>query len=359
MAEEEKQILVVEDTPTNIDILVEGLGGEYEVAVALNGDDALDAMEASQPDLILLDIMMPGMDGFEVLGRIRENPRWREIPVIFLTAMSDINEKTRGFQAGAVDYITKPFEMLEVQARIKTQLSLKEARDFLDKQNAILEERVRLRTEELQLTRDVTIEALASLSETRDNETGHHIRRTQEYIKVLAEAVRDRGWYVKTLTDSYIELLHKSAPLHDIGKVGIRDAVLLKPDSLTPQEFEEMKTHTVLGAESLKRANLGRAASNFLSLSREIALTHHEKWNGTGYPRQLQGEEVPLSGRLMAIGDVYDALINKRVYKPAFSHARAVEIIRNDREKLFDPRICDTFLDIHPQFEAISKQMPD
>ncbi len=354
-----KHLLVVDDTEENLDILVEALSDEYEVSVALNGKGALEALEDTLPDLILLDIMMPEMDGYEVLKTMKKNPAWKEIPVIFLTAMTEIQNKARGFQAGAVDYITKPFEVLEVQERVRTQLTLKEARDYLHKENSILEERVRLRTEELQLTRDVTIEALASLAETRDNETGWHIKRTQRYVKLLAEAVRDRGWYVKELTKEYIELLFKSAPLHDIGKVGIPDAILLKPAKLTEEEFEKMKTHTLLGEQSLKRAGKDLPVSDFLDLSKEIALTHHEKWDGSGYPRGLKGEEVPLSGRLMALADVYDALINRRVYKPPIPHTEAVTLIEEGKGAHFDPEICSAFLDVHKEFRRIALELAD
>lgn len=354
-----KNLLVVDDTEENLDILVEALSDEYEVSVALHGKGALEALEASLPDLVLLDIMMPEMDGYQVLQTMKKNPAWKEIPVIFLTAMTEIQDKTRGFQAGAVDYITKPFEVLEVQERVRTQLTLKDARDYLHRENSILEERVRLRTEELQMTRDVTIEALASLAETRDNETGWHIKRTQRYIKVLAETVRDRGWYIKELTEEYIELLFKSAPLHDIGKVGIPDAILLKPAKLSGEEFEKMKIHTLLGAQSLERAGVDLPVSDFLDLSREIALTHHEKWDGSGYPLGLKGENIPLSGRLMALADVYDALINRRVYKPPVPHMEAVKLIEEGKGTHFDPEICNAFLDAHEEFRRIASELAD
>jgi len=353
------QLLIVDDTETNLDILVDALSDSYEVSVAIDGEGALEALEDSIPDLVLLDIMMPGMDGYEVLDRMKKNHTWSGIPVIFLTAMTDIQDKTMGFQLGAVDYITKPFEISEVKARVKTQLTLKDARDFLDKQNELLEARVQKRTQELQNTRDVTIAALASLAETRDNETGGHIHRTQEYVKVLAEKLRKEGHFPGLLTTDFIELLYKSAPLHDIGKVGIKDAILLKPGKLTDEEFDAMKKHTTLGAESLKRAGEDKEEIEFLTLATEIALTHHEKWDGSGYPYNLEKEFIPLSGRLMAIADVYDALITKRVYKPAFDHEKAVSIIEEGKGRHFDPLLCDMFSKISEDFRQIAREFAD
>lgn len=348
-------ILIVDDTPANLDILLEGLGDRYNISVAVDGKSALETLEEQVPDLMLLDIMMPGMDGYEVLYSMKKNSLWASIPVIFLTAMSEAADKTKGLRAGAVDYITKPFDMTEVQARLDTQLTLKEARDFLENQNEILEDRVRKRTEELQMTQDATITALASLAETRDNETGWHIKRTQNYIRILAEAVRRKGWYLRDLSDQTIDLLYKSAPLHDIGKVGIPDDILMKNGPLTAEEFETMKRHTLLGADSLKRAEKESPASTFLETARLIALTHHEKWDGSGYPQGLKGEAIPLAGRLMALADVYDALITRRVYKPPYTHEKAVAIITDSRGTHFEPILCDAFLEIHTDFLRIAR----
>ena len=341
-------VLVVDDTEANLDMLVETLGNDHEVMAAVDGPSALEIAREETPDLILLDIVMPGMDGYDVCAKLKQDKTTADIPVIFLTSLAEVENKTRGFEAGAVDYVTKPFEALEVRARVRTHLSLTLAKRELAHQNEILEEKVKERTRELVMTQDVTIHALASLAETRDNETGGHIRRTQDYVRILAEEIKhDRG-----LNATTIDLLHKSAPLHDVGKVGVPDAILLKPAKLTSEEFEEMKKHAELGMKAILVAerHLGQQDSSFLSLAREIAWTHHEKWDGSGYPRGLAGEEIPLSGRLMALADVYDALISCRVYKAAFSHAKAVNIILEGRGTHFDPRVVDAFMARQEEF---------
>ena len=354
-------VLVVDDERININLLVSLLGDHYTVLVAKNGEQALARAHGDPaPELILLDIMMPEMDGYEVLRRLRDDERTRAIPVIFITAMGEVGDETRGFEMGAVDYVTKPFSPAVVQARVKTQLSLERARRQLADQNRLLEEKVAERTRELELTRDITMHSLASLAETRDNETGNHIRRTQHYVRLLAEWLREHPKFRDHLDPATIDLLFKSAPLHDVGKVGVPDRILLKPDKLTDEEFEVMKSHTTLGRDAIDSAEhtLGEGAS-FLRLIREIAYTHHEKWDGSGYPRGLAGDEIPISGRLMAIADVYDALISKRVYKPAFPHEKAVEIITEGRGKHFDPDMVDAFLLIADTFDAVARRFVD
>ncbi len=355
-------ILVVDDTEVNVDILVAALGGSYDIAVALDGETALETVRREPPDLILLDIMMPGMDGYEVCRRLKEDEALAKIPVVFLTALTEIENKTKGFEIGAVDYVTKPFEVLEVQARVRTHLSLVLARRELEQQNEILEERVVERTRELAQTQDVTIHSLASLAETRDNETGQHILRTQHYVKALAEYLAGIPDYAGLLDPWTIQLLFKSTPLHDIGKVGIPDAILLKPGKLTEEEFEIMKTHAELGYQALAKAE---AAFNleekpfFLKYAKDIALTHHEKWDGRGYPKGLKGLEIPLSGRIMALADVYDALICRRVYKPAFPHERAAAIIREGSGAHFDPGVVEAFNSIENEFREIALRFAD
>jgi putative two-component system response regulator len=355
----ECMVLIVDDTEANVDILVEALGDDYEISVAMDGEAALENIEIEMPDIILLDIMMPGMDGYEVCRRIKENKATAEIPVIFLTAMTDITSKTRGFQLGAIDYITKPFEILEVNARVLTHLSLKLAKYELSKQNEILEEKVVERTKEVCLTQEVTIEAMACLAEYRDPETGGHIKRTKNYMKILAEELKKNSKFKDVLDDGTIELLYKSAPLHDIGKIGIRDDILLKKGKLTDEEFEEMKNHTLLGHCSLVKAASKLGNNSFLKCAIELARSHLEKWNGTGYPDGLVGEEIPLSGRLMAVADVYDALISKRPYKPAFSHQKAVEIILEGKKQHFDPEIVDAFINVEGEFHKIAYEYAD
>ena len=347
-------ILVVDDTEANIDILVEALNGEYNVSVATDGESAIEAVEAAPPDLILLDIVMPGMDGYRVCRHLKSDTRTIDIPVIFLSSMGEIENKTKGFEMGAVDYMTKPFEIMEVKARVKTHLTLKTAKDFLAKLNVILESRVKERTKELALTQEVTIQSLATLAETRDNETGGHIRRTQKYVKLLAEKMCDHPRFWNFFDVSTIDLLYQSAPLHDIGRVGIRDNILLKPGKLTDDEFEEMKKHTMYGRDSLLKAEEGLGTNSFLSFAREVAYTHHEKWDGTGYPEKLSGENIPVSGRIMAVADVYDALISRRVYRPPLPHSNALEIISEGRGTHFDPDIADTFINFEDKFRNIA-----
>lgn len=355
----ECMVLIVDDTEANIDILVETLGDDYEISVAMDGESALENIEMELPDIILLDIMMPDMDGYEVCRRIKANKATAEIPIIFLTAMTDIVSKTKAFELGAVDYIIKPFELLEVKARVFTHLSLRLAQYELSKQNEILEKKVIERTKMLTLTQEVTIEAMAYLAEYRDPETGGHIKRTKNYIKLLAEELKKNPKFKDALDDETIEILYKSAPLHDIGKIGIKDDILFKNGELTNKEFEEMKNHTLLGHNSLVKASSTLGDNSFFKCAMELARSHQEKWNGTGYPDGLTGEEIPLSGRLMAVADVYDALVSKRAYKPAFSHQKAVQIILEGKGDHFDPEIVDAFINIQEEFRKIAYEYAD
>ena len=360
---EQLKVLIVDDTPENIDVLGEILRPHYKRSVALDGEKALKiARSDSPPDLVLLDIMMPGIDGYEVCRRLKEDKRTCDIPVIFVTAKGEVDDETMGFDLGAVDYITKPVSPPLVLARVRAHLELAMAKKALQNQNAVLEEMVEERTREIQVTQDVTIEALASLAETRDNETGSHIRRTQNYVRALAEELVTHVRFSTYLDDSEIDLLYKSAPLHDIGKVGVPDSILLKPGKLSEEEFETMKEHARYGRDALQRAEeaLGdKASSSFLKLAREIAYCHHEKWDGSGYPEGTVGDAIPIAARFMAVADVYDALISRRCYKPPFSHARAVDIIREGRGSHFDPDIVDAFLEIHEAFRKIAIKYAD
>jgi putative two-component system response regulator len=351
----QKRVKIIDDSPTNIFLLVEALSDDYDVSVALDGETGLEDIEEEAPDLILLDIMMPGIDGYEVCRRLQSNPATRNIPIIFLTAMDEIGSKTQGFRLGAVDYITKPFEMLEVQARVKTHLALKCALEELAGQNELLEKKVQERTRELVLTQEVTILSMASLVEARDKETGGHIMRTQRYVKCLAEQLQDHPRFNALLTPENIELIYKSAPLHDIGKVGVPDRILQKPGKLTPEEFEEMKRHTLYGYTAIVNAEKKLGSSSFLRFAREITSTHHEHWDGTGYPHGLQESAIPIAGRLMALADIYDAMTSRRVYKEALSHTEVLAIIRDSRGILLDPDIVDAFFQVQGQFERIAE----
>ncbi|OYT93293.1 MAG: two-component system response regulator [Burkholderiales bacterium PBB3] len=354
---ERPTVMVVDDTAANLLLMNDLLQDHYTVKIASSGSRALKIANSDKtPNLILLDIMMPEMDGYEVLRQLKANLATRDIPVIFLTARSDERDEQMGLDLGAVDYITKPISPAIVLSRVKTHLALKASVDFLRDKNDYLEQEVRRRMAEVRDVQDVTILTMASLAETRDNETGDHIVRTQHYVRLLAEHLRGHPRFSAYLNDVSIDRLFKSAPLHDIGKVGIPDSILLKPGPLTPEEFEVMKTHTTLGKEAIEsaEARLGKTVP-FLSCAKEIAYSHQEKWDGSGYPLGLAGDAIPISARLMAIADVYDALISRRVYKPPFSHAAAMEIIQQGRARHFDPDVVDAFVAIQLDCKSVAE----
>jgi putative two-component system response regulator len=351
-------ILIVDDNPENIFFLGEILKNHYNLRAATNGREALNVLwKDNPPDLVLMDVVMPEMDGFEVCKLLKGRASSQNIPVIFVTALDESLDETKGFEMGGADYITKPFQPSTVLARVKTHLALHD-------QNRDLEERVVARTQSLARsaqtlsdTQDVTIYALATLAEYRDNDTGGHILRTQRYVKALATHLMGKDKYKKQLDPEIIELLYKSAPMHDIGKVGVPDSILLKTGKLTRDEFEIMKKHTTYGLEVIIKSEqtLGvDPKTSFLRFAREIAYTHQEKWDGSGYPEGLKDENIPLSGRIMAIADVYDALISKRVYKPPITHKDTVRIIEHGRGSHFDPDLVDAFLEIKEQFREIA-----
>ena len=354
-------LLVVDDTPDNLALMSALLRDSYQVKVATQGEKGLRIAEStSPPDLILLDVMMPDMDGYEVCRRLKANPRTRDIPVIFLTARSEVEDEQKGLALGAADYITKPISPPILRARVATQLSLKASADFLRNKNDFLEAEVTRRTMELEAVQDVTILAMASLAETRDSETGKHLLRTQRYVKALAERLRPHPRFADFLTEQNIRLLFKSAPLHDIGKVGIPDRILLKPGRFEPHELEIMKSHTLLGRDAIQLAEdwLGKPVE-FLTLAKEIALCHQEKWDGSGYPEGLSGDSIPVSARLMAVADVYDALISRRLYKEPMTHAQAAQIIVDGRGSHFDPDVVDAFVAVEREFQLIAESFPD
>ncbi|SBS28693.1 Cyclic di-GMP phosphodiesterase response regulator RpfG [Marinomonas aquimarina] len=358
---DKKTVLIVDDTPANVSLLYSVLKDSYKTKIATNGDKALQlAFADNAPDLILLDIMMPGMDGYEVCERLKADPRTKDIPVVFLTAKVAVEDETRGLAMGAVDYITKPISPPIVLERVKNHLILKEARDLLQRQNEVLEEKVLDRTKKLDELQDVVMEAMGALAESRDPETGNHIRRTQLYVKLLAEKLREKDAFKDYLTPERITLLYKAAPLHDIGKVGVPDAILLKPGKLTPEEFERMKLHTVYGREAIEAAEKKLSEPNeLLTLAKEIAYSHQEKWDGSGYPDALSREDIPISARLMAIADVYDALISRRVYKPPFTHEKAISIMVEGKGSHFDPVMLEAFLEISNEFYRVAERYQD
>ncbi len=358
---ERATVLVVDDTPDNLSLISGLLKDDYKVKVANGGERALRIAAAENtPDLILLDIMMPEMDGYEVCRRLKASAQTCDIPVIFLTAKAEVDDEKKGFELGAVDYITKPISPPIVMARVRTHLALKASADFLRDKAAYLEAEVAKRTREVAAIQDVTILAMASLAETRDTDTGNHIRRTQFYVKALAEKLRNQPRFSAYINDASISMLFKSAPLHDIGKVGIPDRILLKPGRLDPAEFEIMKTHTTLGYDAITHAEkLLGSQVDFLDMAKEIALSHQEKWDGSGYPQGLAGDDIPVSARLMALADVYDALISRRVYKEGMPHEQAVGIIEAGRGSHFDPDIVDAFIEIQEDFRAIAARYAD
>jgi putative two-component system response regulator len=355
-------ILIVDDVPANLSVLGDLLhDAGYQVKAATSGRAALRyAVQDPQPALVLLDVMMPEMDGYQVLASLRKDPSTQNIPVIFLTALDNARDEERGFQHGAADYIAKPIKPDVVLARVRNQLLARIASNWLRDQNAALEAEVARRMEENELIQAASIRALAHLAETRDPETGNHILRTQGYVRLLAMKLQHHPRFAETLNDSYIKMLADSAPLHDIGKVGIPDSILQKPGKLTPEEWEIMKTHSKLGSDAIEQAERDIARPvEFLALAKEVAHWHHERWDGRGYPDGLIAEGIPISARLMTIADVFDALISKRVYKDAMPIEKVREIISSERGKQFDPDATDSFLASFSEFAAIAEQYSD
>jgi len=354
-------VLIVDDSSVNLHVLSDLLRPKYRVLAALSGEAGLRVAGAlPKPDLILLDVMMPGMDGYTVLARLRENTETRDIPVVFLTALAGAEDEERGLQLGAADYIAKPIKPAVVLARVNTQLEAKQARDWLKDKNSLLEAEVSKRMAENDLTQRLSIRALAHLAEIRDQETGNHILRTQGYVQYLANALCRNPRFSASLDARSIDLLGRSAPLHDIGKVGIPDSILRKPGKLSPQEWEVMKTHAKLGRDAIEKAEQDiEKPLAFLSLAKEIAHWHHEKWDGSGYPDGLAGDDIPVSARLMAVADVFDALVSVRVYKPALPYEEARAIIAQGRGKHFDPDMVDAFLADFESYVAISERYRD
>ena len=354
-------VLIVDDDADNLFVLTELLRPHYRVLAATSGQACLRmANSAPRPDLVLLDIMMPGLDGYAVLARLRDNPGTRDLPVVFLTALSDAADEDRGLRLGANDYITKPLKPAVVLARVRTQLEAKQARDWMHDRNAALEAEVARRMAENDLTQRVTIRALAHLAETRDPETGNHILRTQGYMRRLALALRQHPRFAVTQSDRFVDLLTMSAPLHDIGKVAIPDHILLKPGKLTADEWVVMKTHAKRGSDAIEQAEHDvEAPLEFLAVAKEIAHWHHEKWDGSGYPDGLAGNAIPVSARLMAVADVFDALISTRPYKKPMAIDDARDAIVAGRGSHFDPDVVDAFLACLDDFVAIADRSRD
>lgn len=353
-------ILIVDDSPSNLSMISNLLHESYTVKAVNRGAKVFKVVSDEQPDLILLDIMMPDVDGYEVCRQLKADPFTRNIPIIFLTSRSEIESEELGMKLGAVDYITRPISPLILMSRVKAHFVDASAARTLRVSNEYLEFEVSKRTRQLEALQDVTILALASLAETRDADTGNHLKRTQHYIRVLGNKLKTHPRFCDFLSPAMIEVLYKSAPLHDIGKVGIPDRILLKPGRYLPEEFEIMKNHPTLGRDALVKAQetVGQTIE-FLEIAKEIVYSHHEKWDGTGYPQGLVGEQIPISARLMAIADVYDALVCRRVYKPGLTHSQATKIITDGRGKHFDPDVVDAFLASSAEFQFIADTIAD
>ena len=347
-------ILVVDDTPANLELLTGMLKDKhYRIRAATSGDLALQAAGSNPPDLILLDINMPGMDGYEVCRRLKSDAKLKDIPVIFLSALSEPMDKVKAFGAGGVDYVTKPFQFEEVCARVETHLRLRRMQLELERHNLHLEDLVREQLAEISDSQLAAIIALTKLAESRDDGTGAHIERTRTFARALAERMRANPGHSGSITESFIESIYHTAALHDIGKVGILDSILLKPGRLTPEEFEIMKTHSIIGANTLENARGKYPGSAFLNMGLDIARSHHEKWDASGYPDGLAGEAIPLAARIMAVADVYDALRAERPYKPAFSHEKSYRIILENSGSHFDPAVIAAFRGIESVFSGI------
>ena len=360
MTAEKPVVLVVDDAPDNIALASSLLKSEYKVKVATNGAKALQIVKQAAPDLILLDVMMPVLDGYETCRQLQADPVLADIPVIFLTARQEQEDEAKGLALGAVDYITKPLNPAILLSRVKTHIKLHQAQQFFRDKASYLEAEVARRMKEISLIQEVSIVAMASLAETRSNETGAHIQRTAAYVRELALFLQNRRGYRDVLTPENIQLLVRSAPLHDIGKVGIPDSILLKQGKLTVEEFAVMKTHAAIGRDAIRRAELLLGTEeSFLQFAKEIAQGHHEKWDGSGYPDGLAGEDIPLSARLMALADVYDALISRRVYKDPYPHSTAVRMIEAESGTHFDPVVVEAFLALEGRFLEIAEAMRD
>lgn len=361
------RILVVDDLKENTIILRRFLEPKgYEVVPAYSGEEALHSVATVLPDVVLLDLVMPGMDGFTVCRRLKSDPRSHLVPVVVITGMAERDANIRALEAGADDFMLKPFDATLLDARIRNSLRSKALQDQiilyqrqLEEHNELLEERIRERTVQLTRTQQVTVFSLAKLAESRDTETGEHLDRMRRYTTELARELATWPAYQNTLDDQFVESLFESSPLHDIGKVGIPDQILLKPGKLSPAEFDVMKIHTLIGGETLKAADQEAGGDSFLSMGRDIAFAHHEKWDGTGYPHGLKGSEIPLAARICALGDVYDALTSKRPYKEAFTHDKSRQIIIEGRGKHFDADVVDAFLAREQQFITISRSFHD
>jgi putative two-component system response regulator len=354
------RILIVDDSQLSVSMLRDLLADEYEVEHAFTGEECLEKLPILRPELVLLDIVMPGIDGYDVCRQIKASPMGAFIQVILISGKAAPVERLKGYQYGADDYLVKPFDPEELRAKIHIHFRLHRhmkdlwiANNRIQKFNARLERLVDDRTREVVETRDIAVFALAKLADSRDPETGEHLERMRAYCRILAEQLSREGSYQNQVDAQFVEDIYRSSPLHDIGKVGIPDAILLKPGRLTAEEFNVMKTHTTIGAKALHEAAAKSSYGGFLAMAETIARYHHERYNGRGYPEGLAGDEIPLPARVAALADVYDALTSARVYKPAFSPEKAQDLIVEQRGEHFDPVVVDAFLSCEEQFFSL------
>ena len=357
-----ESILIVDDTLANLNLLVQMLKQDgLKIRPVPSGKLALHAATIAPPDLILLDINMPEMDGFEVCRRLKADENLRAIPIIFLSALSDTSDKVAAFRAGGIDYVTKPFQVEELRARVETHLKLRRLQRRLEEQNERLQELAQEQVKEISDSQLATILALTNLAESRDDDTGNHIRRVQGFCRLLAKRLRGERAWAPTVTPSFIANIGHASALHDIGKVGIPDRVLLKPGRLDAGEFAIMRSHTVLGANTLAAVREQYPSNAFVNMGIAIARSHHERWDGSGYPDGLAGDAIPLPARILTVADQYDALRSTRPYKPAFDHQRAYAIItEGDGRTLprhFDPRVLQAFKDCAADFESLYAEL--
>ena len=353
-------ILIVDDVPANLSLMA-GLLVEHYTVKALNaGSRVLAVARQEAPDLILLDVMMPDVDGYEVCRQLKADPLTRQIPVIFVTSMTDAGSEQRGMAVGAVDYIMRPITPAILLSRVQAHVVNACAARTVQIDNQYLQIEVADQTRQIASLQEVTILALASLAETRDADTGNHLKRTQQYVELLCNALSQHPRFDNYLSAERIRIVALCAPLHDIGKVGVPDRILLNPGRYTPEEFEIMKTHPQLGLDAIANAQASvHDESELFEVAKEIVYSHHEKWDGSGYPQGLRGEAIPIPARVMALADVYDALICRRVYKAGLSHEQAVQIIVEGRSKHFDPDVVDAFVALGAEFQAIASRFAD
>lgn len=360
-------LLVVDDNEMNRDMLVRRLKPlGYQVDTACDGGQALEMLQNGNYDLVLLDIMMPVMDGFEVLRQMKLQQRLKSVPVIMITALDDTSSAARCIDMGAEDYLTKPFDPTLLKARISSCLERKRLHDQeslyrtkIEEYNNQLQERVRQQVQEISQAQLGAIFAMSKLAESRDPETGEHLERMREYCKVLSQQLSKLTKYEIIIDNTFISDIYAASPLHDIGKVGIDDSVLLKAGKLTDQEWRVMKLHPVIGAETLREVDKQHPGNSLIRMGIDIAASHHEKWDGSGYPYGLQGTEIPLVARILALGDVYDALTSKRCYKEAFNHEKSRQIVIESSGNHFDPEVVDAFIQTEDEFKRIREFYQD